>query len=49
MESMKKNRRCPNTGLAVPECSCRRCCVELLRRHAPELAEHLHRAGRRFR
>jgi hypothetical protein len=49
MESMKKNRRCPNTGLSVPECSCRRCCVELLRRYAPEPDATLARGGRKAR
>ena len=30
---------CPDTGIAVPECSCRRCLEEMLRRFQPELLE----------
>ena len=29
--------RCPHTGLSVPECCCRHCCEEQLRRYAPWL------------
>jgi hypothetical protein len=29
--------RCPYTGLTIPECCCRRCCEEQLRRYAPWL------------
>ena len=29
--------RCPHTGLSVPECCCRACCEEQLRRYAPWL------------
>jgi hypothetical protein len=28
---------CPQTGLAVPECSCQRCIEEQLRQFQPEL------------
>gem|GEM_PF-6213155 len=31
---------CPTTGLTIPECSCRRCVEDQLRRHAPWLLEH---------
>lgn len=30
-------RRCPETGLAVPECSCRRCLEVMLREFSPDL------------
>lgn len=30
---------CRNTGLTVPECSCRNCLRALLREHMPSLAE----------
>jgi hypothetical protein len=30
-------RRCPETGLAVPECSCRRCLELMLREFSPDL------------
>lgn len=29
--------RCPQTGVTIPECSCRHCHVEQLHRYAPEL------------
>jgi hypothetical protein len=29
--------RCPDTGLAVPECSCRRCLESMLREFSPDL------------
>lgn len=29
--------RCSHTGLSVPECCCRACCEEQLRRYAPWL------------
>lgn len=29
--------RCRYTGVTIPECSCRNCCEEQLRRHAPWL------------
>lgn len=29
--------RCPHTGLSVPECCCRACCEQQLRRYAPWL------------
>jgi hypothetical protein len=28
---------CKNTGLSIPECSCRACLMRLIGRHAPEL------------
>ena len=28
---------CPNTGIAVPECSCRSCLQALIERHMPSL------------
>jgi len=30
-------RRCPETGLAVPECSCKRCLETMLRALSPDL------------
>ncbi|HEY8002325.1 MAG: hypothetical protein ACHQJ5_09825 [Vicinamibacteria bacterium] len=30
-------RQCPDTGLAVPECSCKRCLELMLREFSPEL------------
>ncbi len=31
------DRRCPETGLAVPECSCKRCLELMLREFSPEI------------
>lgn len=31
LQAMTNVRRCPRTGLAIPECSCRACCRRLLR------------------
>lgn len=31
--------RCPNTELAIPECSCSKCLEDLVRRAAPALLE----------
>lgn len=28
-------RHCPQSGVTIPECSCRRCCRALVRRYAP--------------
>jgi len=30
-------RRCPETGLSVPECSCKRCLEIMLREFSPDL------------
>jgi hypothetical protein len=30
-------RKCPETGLAVPECSCKRCLEVMLRRFSPDV------------
>jgi hypothetical protein len=30
-------RKCPETGLAVPECSCKRCLEIMLREFSPDL------------
>ena len=30
-------RSCPETGLAVPECSCKRCLETMLREFSPDL------------
>ena len=30
-------RACPNTGISVPECSCRVCLTAQLQRHMPSL------------
>jgi hypothetical protein len=32
-------RLCPQTGVTIPECSCRRCCRALVRRYAPALLD----------
>ena len=32
-------RHCPQTGVTIPECSCRRCCRALVRRYASAPAE----------
>ncbi len=46
MSSVKpKIKLCPQTGISLPECGCRRCCADLLRRYAPELASRLARKG----
>lgn len=37
LQAMPKRNRCPVTGLEIPECSCRRCCLALVRRFAPQL------------
>jgi phosphoribosyl 1,2-cyclic phosphodiesterase len=36
---MAGERRCPETGLAVPECSCKRCLETMLREFSPDLIE----------
>jgi hypothetical protein len=41
--------RCPQSGLALPECSCRRCCRELVRHYAPELVASGRQGRRRSR
>lgn len=35
--SETSRRRCPHTGIARPECSCRACCEALVARYAPWL------------
>ena len=38
MELERAGKRCcPDTGLAVPECSCRRCLETMLAEFSPEL------------
>jgi hypothetical protein len=32
-------RRCPQTGVTIPECSCRSCCRALVSRYAPALCD----------
>lgn len=32
-----RERSCPETGLAVPECSCKRCLEAMLREFSPDL------------
>ncbi len=39
LSPMSPLRRCSETGLTVPECSCRVCCRAQLRRFAPQLAQ----------
>jgi len=42
-------RRCPHTGLTIPECSCPRCLEEQLRRFQPALLRKKVRRGARRR
>ena len=35
----ESSNRCPETRLAVPECSCESCLTRLMRTHAPSLLE----------
>jgi hypothetical protein len=37
MASAMSKRHCPHTGVSLPECCCRHCCLGLLRRYAPQL------------
>lgn len=39
LAGMKAAEPCPITGLAIPECCCRRCCERLLRRYEPALPD----------
>jgi hypothetical protein len=39
-------RRCRKTGLAIPECSCRECCLRQIRRHAPWLVDERRRPAK---
>ena len=40
------NPRCPDTGLAVPECSCKRCLEAMLDRFSPHLLNGEFRVSR---
>ena len=39
LPTMNRGATCPHTGLSIPECSCRVCHLEQLRRHGPQLLD----------
>jgi hypothetical protein len=39
--AMRAARHCPHTGLSIPECSCRRCCEDLLPSWGPKLSRSI--------
>jgi hypothetical protein len=39
LSAMSPARHCRHSGLSIPECSCRSCHIEQLRRYAPRLAK----------
>jgi hypothetical protein len=39
LSAMPAARRCPQTGLSIPECCCTECCRALLGRYAPALLD----------
>jgi hypothetical protein len=40
LPAMRTAATCVHTGLSIPECCCRACHLEQLRRHAPALVNH---------